>query len=135
MHVRPGAERERSELRIGVLLKGGRKAKSRKRPKEIAQIYGKLSKARQAKIERREKPEKAKALANADESAAIESPKANARETRFALLASARRRDVRKRPKELTQNHRKLRRKSQKKYRKKKIGGKFLAEPIRPPLN
>ena len=61
------------------------KAKSRKRPKEIAQIYGKLSKARQAKIERRGKPGKAKALANADESAATEFPKANAWKTRFDL--------------------------------------------------
>ena len=86
-HVRPGAERERSELRIGVLLESGRKAKSRKPPKEIAQIYGKLSKAGQAEIGRHERPEKAKALANADESAAIEFPKANAREMRFAPSA------------------------------------------------
>ena len=54
----------------------------RKRLKEIAKIYGKLSKARRAKIERRRKPEKAEALVNAGESAAIEFPKANAKGTR-----------------------------------------------------
>ena len=43
----------------------------------------------QAKIERHWRPEKAKALANAGESAATEFPKANVREARFAPSASA----------------------------------------------
>ena len=43
----------------------------------------------QAKIGRRGKPEKAKALANAGESAATEFPKANVREARFDSSAWA----------------------------------------------
>ena len=126
-HVRPGAERERSELRIGVLLK--RKAESdRKKLRKFTESLRKPGRRKSSGARGRKRRKRSRTLANRQRS---NFRKRTQWERDPAHRLGRKPKGSRKRPKELTQNHRKSRRK----LRRKKIRGKFSAKPIRPRLN